>query len=82
MAGLVVDASARIPLTSAAGLSTTIPRGETAMTRGPVRFANPSLQETFTLYIPPACPGASPYLSIHKPGMTLTSPSGDMKTVR
>ena len=59
VAGFVLDASARIPATCAAGLSTTIPRGEAAITRGPVRFATPSRKGTFTLYIPPACPGAS-----------------------
>ena len=31
------------------------------MTRGPVWFATPSLQETFTLTILPAYPGASPH---------------------
>ena len=36
--------------------------GKTAMTRGPVRFATRSQKGTITLYIPPACPGASPHL--------------------
>ncbi len=43
------------------------PRGETAMTRGPVRLATPSLQETFTLSILPTYLGASPRFSRGSP---------------
>ena len=47
--------SPHLPLSTLA----TCPRGQTAMTRGPVWIATPSLQETCTLYFLPACPGAS-----------------------
>jgi hypothetical protein len=42
----------------------TSPCGDADMTRGPVWLAAPSLQETFTLTILPAYPGASPLLFV------------------
>ncbi len=53
--------SPHLPLSTLA----TTPRGETAMTRGPVWSATPSLQGTSTLNSLPAYPGASAFSPLH-----------------